>query len=546
MNRLQVQQQNKKKVLIGGAGKTINTQSEFDALTIRSGDNITLDGTFYGSLTVDKDNVTISGGILKGSQEVQDETWTDEGSGVYSLTTSEVKWLYIDGQTAVLANTGFVDLVSLPSANTFTIADNGFTNVGAYAVNRNKPWSYTRGIKVTAYSSGTATLEYNHGTSDREWVVVGDQQITDVDGRVNFYGLSEYISDNYDWAYEGGKLYVKLPSAPSNYTIHAIYKDTGVTVSGANCQINNIDISHFFKEGIKLEDGSNSVSIDSCDIYKCIEDGIAGVIPTSPYVRSGATISNCNIYDINTRGIELNYTENITIDNNSIYNIGVVANQGWLKDSYDKSWYTHMGINCRNTPFAYGNIPTGLHIHHNTVYNVSWCGIRVTRISGIIEKNHVYDYVQNLEDGGGIYTAWGVVDYPTYANLEIRYNIVHDPGTEYWNVGGMRGIYHDNGSGRNYTHHNVIYNQGQGHAINVNPGSALQEIKYNIAQTYTYYAFRHRFDNYTYGIEARDCIVSNNEFIISDNTGKCMELYGDIYSPGGITGCVFARCKQYC
>lgn len=468
---------------LSGYNKTISSQSEFDALTIAANDKILINGSFEGTINVNQNNVLISGGTIKGSTEISQETWTDEGGGIYSIDIGqEVKWLYINGVSAKLAEYGATDLDTLISTNQISV-DTGATSViGAYAVNRNYKWAHTRGIKVTGQSGATKTLEFDRSIDDRSWRTIS-QAVSTMDGKVNFYGLETFITDNNDFAYTD-KLYVKLASAPSNYSIKAVTEDQCINVTGTGCTIRNVNISEAFRGGITI--GADNTTVSGCTISKIREHGIRNNVLTSNH-----NIVSNTVYDCDCGGIFMKALINITIEENTVHDIGNGVNASWLKDAYDVSIMVGCGIEtAQSTNYVLDGSEylTDFTVTKNTVYNILWCGIHGHLWSnGTITKNHVYNcMLKDYEDGGAIYYARQVEPLftsgtPSFVGTgEISYNIIHDVSFGY--SGQRHGIYMDNGSGNTEVHHNVIYNHDGGPAIYINEGSKLTQVNDNIIQ----------------------------------------------------------------
>ena len=479
--------------------------------------------------------------IFRGSLEVQDETWTDLGSGLYSLALAyDVHWLQIDGQDAKLACTDWIDILDIPADNQVEVDPldlTGLTIVGAYAVCYNRPYSYSRGHLVSAYSAGVMTLRRNHGYLDRSWVTAAGAINSGVDGRVKLFGLADYIKNDYDWAFESGTLYVKLPSAPSNFVIRAVREDSAIKVKASGVDIDGVEIIDYHRSGITVCKQGNSSIVQNCDIHHIREDGVRVTDINDSIQIIDNEVSHCDV-----RGIYLANINNAKINRNTVHNIGVGVNDGWLKDSTDVNHYTLMGITqsaglrLRNSTFA-----DTIEINDNYVHDVAWCGIHFLKGNGKILRNYVQDILQVLPDGGGIYTAWGLWDYPSviYA-VEIGYNKITGVIPGIGGPGGVnKAIYQDNGSGSNEVHHNIIWDfketSIESAALFVNSGSAFQKLNHNIVIVKGANCLRHLFiDNgVNPGIEAEQCEIHDEIYINLVAANHCMRIGGNIYQNGG-------------
>lgn len=482
--------------------------------------------------------------IFTGSQNVKNEMWTDEGGGIYSLTINDVKWLYIDNNNAVLANHGtWVSITDLPADKTkFSVNPSdltGIETIGAYVVCRNTPWSFTRGHLITGYNNGEFTLDRARGYYDRTWDAASLAGVTQ---KINLYGLASYIKNNYDWAYEGGKLYIKLPSAPSNYDIHAVVKDYSLYAKNESITIKNIEIKNYFRAGIVTNEKADYNSILNCKIHNIREDGIRCLTKNIQ-----TKIQHNEIYDCDVRGIYFTRHFNMEISYNHIYNIALSSNTGWLKDALDTTHYCLIAVTTSGIPAPTpieghddGDHVQNVKINDNYIHDIAYAGLHVIKANGEIKRNKIKDCVKTMEDGGGIYVAWGLWDYEafgkTYA-LEIAYN--HISGIE--NSNWVKScIYQDNGSGPNYVHHNILYDFSYNGPyfigpLYVNAGSAFQIIEDNIVIVKNGPAFRHSYiDSGAHAIQAKDCQVNRNIFIsLESSPDSLMYIVGNIYAPNG-------------
>ena len=420
--------------------KIITNQTQFDALTIETNDNIKLNGTFYGSINLDQNNVSITGGTIKGSQQVTG--WSDEGGGIYSKVMTEPKWIYIDGQEAKLAETSDGAITSLPADNQVQATGVPGDVVGStFVISHVRNWINSTQFKVTAESSGLITLDKDH-TDEGYSFAAGNV--------IKFYNKLSYITDDYDWTYESGTLYIKLPSDPTNFVINAVDQDTGFNITGNNCTTNNVNIKEYFLSGIQIQSESTSTLIDTCIIKDIRQDGILS------YGRSiNATINTNIIYNCGTSGVFMHNSSGHSIQNNTIYNIGNQSTIGWQKDNdTNRPAITGIGIQFGSYNALEPTIEaSGFVIQENIIYSNAYCGIHSSMGSnGIITKNIIYDCTKLLTDGGGIYSFYFRDGFPEVAdNLEISYNHVYDIGPD----GGC--IYMDNRSVGNEIHHNTVY-----------------------------------------------------------------------------------------
>ena len=120
-----------------------------------------------------------------------------------------------------------------------------------------------------------------------------------------------------------------------------------------------------------------------------------------------------------------------------------------------KDFYGSVGI---WTAFTDGTV-----VAHNLIHDLPYTGISVGFIwdsrptcckNNIIEYNHIYDVMQRLADGGGIYTLG------FQPGAVLRGNLIHDvhySDTALQSRGSNNGIFFDNGSKGNTVEDNVVY-----------------------------------------------------------------------------------------
>lgn len=476
--------------------------------------------------------------IFKGSVNVQGMSWVNEGSGIYSLETGfDVKWLFIDGQNAKQASTDWIDVDALPSSTSVTVdaADlTGLDVVGAYISQWNRPYSRSRGHLVTGYAAGVITHNRAHGYLDRSWRTLAQQE-DDVDGRIKLYGLSSYITDNYDWAFEDGTLYVKLPSAPSGFVIRAVREDAAIKVKAADFEIENIEIKDYHRAGIAIYAGGENAHIHDCEIHDIREDGIR-----IPDRNDGIQILDNEIHHCDVRGIYIANCDNWKANRNEIHHIAVGVNDAWLKDSMDTNHYAMTGITQSSGQITTGSqFVDGSEINDNYIHDIGWCGVHYFKGNGVILRNRVEDTMQTMDDGGAIYLAWGLWDYPTATySVEVAYNRIRGIPVQYWDDGHGMVIYQDNGSGANEVHHNVCWD-AKGQALFgdlfANQGSAFQNWHHNIVVSKKGHCLAHWFaDNVgNPGIQAQGVQMYDNVFVSLVANKECLEYVGNAFVSGG-------------
>jgi len=511
----------------------IANQSELDALAFEANKTYRLarGQEFYLAKNLNVDNIIVEpygtglAPICRGSVDLGQEVWTDEGDGIYSITPkSATKWLYITGYEAKMCETDWIDIVSIPDTDQFGI-DSGDLSIdptGALVVDFKSMFNLSREYTVTGYSSGTVTVDRTH-----EFGLLtngGKAQ------KVKFLNLQTLLTDNYDWCFEGGKLYVKLPSAPSNYEINSVVEDSGFNVTGNNVTIRNIDFKHFFEAAIYNNIYVISqLNINNCNIYDCREDGI----------RIISRSSNINIYDniiseIGACGVIIGNIQYFNIYRNTVSNCGTQSNYGWIKEDYS--------VNNRNSIIGSGIVVATnisdltyfaniFSIHDNTIYNTAYNGLSTNAAyNGRIYNNVIHDILTRFDDGAGIYTFFYRNAYPQLAeDIEIDHNIIYNITRNVANCG----IFQDNRSGKNNIHHNVVYGSSN-YCVKVNDGTTDTILEDNIFldadKTMVY------IHNITDGIvpAGKDFVFNRNIICNRSNGTNVLISYDfDCFSPDG-------------
>ena len=171
-----------------------------------------------------------------------------------------------------------------------------------------------------------------------------------------------------------------------------------------------------------------------------------GVKDSKIYNSTFAYIGGNGIYldvkgNVSATGAEV--TENIVIANNS---------------------FQYMGRVCTNGDAIMASFVKNTTIEFNTIYNCPYSGMQIGNQTpegyidtpathNTIRNNKVYDVMQILDDGAGLYTL--ARQYGTQLYENYIYNVVRGP----WAMQNMvAGIYHDNRSQYMTTQNNVIHN----------------------------------------------------------------------------------------
>lgn len=396
--------------------------------------------------------------IVDGSNSLSAASWTSEGSGVYSTTISQPKWVWdATGVSMHNAESAWLPIdvnvsTQVRSVNQVTV--NAFTTsiVGAPIIAKEYNFRMSETLTASAYNSTNGDITFT-GT------LVG----ADPGMPIKVVNMKQFISVNGDWAWEGGKLYVKSATDPTGTDIRIGVKDYAFFANNSSgIEIKNIELRHFYKYAI-YNIAAQNLKVDNCYIH----DNRGLVLRVVGSNQTGLIFTN-NVTDKNALGgIEYAATHTATITGNTFLNIGTDANYGRPFDGA-KFLGLAIGAHITYTP-ADVYVMNGATISGNTIHDVAYSGMHIFGSSNTVTHNEIYNYCAKFADGGGIYESYG--DYlttnggNTTGNL-IQQNYIHDGiGNTEGIIGGAAtffivGIYNDNGSDTNTIDGNIIVNPG--------------------------------------------------------------------------------------
>jgi len=382
--------------------------------------------------------------VLTGGQDISSESWSDEGSGIYSLVINEPKWIEIVGQNSKYVETDWIQIQSIPSSTQIGINAldvSSFSNiVGSKWVCRSEPWTTGLEYEVTAYSNGTITLDRDHTAE------VYEPKTTRY---FKLLGKLEYIQNDFEWAYEGGSLYVKLPSAPSNYEIVNYIDNVGLNISGGNGnRISNLDFNYYFGHGI-LASNSNNILIQGVKTDRIRHIGVTVNDCINLSIKN-SNVSNCGVRGISGSG------ENAYILNSTINNIGNSENICYVRQSYIDATSLGIGISLNSSSSEHMNMI----VDNCHVYNIAYVPVINASKGSKVRYCILHDYLTKFMDGGAVYSYSG--EWLGFGkDLEVSNCIIYNAigNQEGIDFGDIKvGIYFDNRVANSVARNNVIYN----------------------------------------------------------------------------------------
>ncbi|MDP3899911.1 MAG: Ig-like domain-containing protein [bacterium] len=433
----------------------------------------------YGS----GDNPVISGG-----EEIT-TSWSLYATSTYVTTIPEAAgggWafnsLWVEGERAIRAREPevggyFLIASTTPETNdtTFTFADGdidpNWTNINDVEVISLRAWEAGR-HKILSITGNELTI---NGTTDyqpfQNWM--GDRYFVE--------NVFEGLDTPGEWYLDtsAGKLYY-YPRAGEDINSITIVAPTDtqlVRTSDADyLTFEDITFAHVDwnfptggypgRQAGKLITQEPAIYFDTSN-YIIFEDNTVehvGVyaLGASELNSAQLTIRGNTFYDLGAGAIKLGSTNNSIFTKNNSYNQitdNTIHSFGRVYQVAIGIWIAVSGHNV---------------IAHNHVYDGAYSGIQVgwswdmleTEAEyNLIQYNNVHDVMQELNDGGGIYTVG------RQPGTTIQYNNVHDilftehhePAATYHTH--LRGIYLDQGSGYMTVRNNYVYRVGN--AINM-------------------------------------------------------------------------------
>ena len=182
------------------------------------------------------------------------------------------------------------------------------------------------------------------------------------------------------------------------------------------------------------------------------------------------TVSNCRFYGSGQNGATVRYSERTFFLRNQLEqtnNNGITIQQGRFTEIGGNTFtrtglVPGMGASGNNTYCAVRGMSQHLNIHHNRIDQVGYSAISFVGDYVNIQYNHVTNFCQIKDDGGGIY-AGNSAPHP-HTLIQIKNNIVGNdaPSTVGWgtvkpDLAHISGIYLDNRTNGANIENNTVY-----------------------------------------------------------------------------------------
>lgn len=348
--------------------------------------------------------------VFTGAVDISVNSWTNEGSGIYSTTLAATpKWIFLNGVASRWAQTAplLISSISASAANTVTAvaatvnAINSVTPiVGAKFRMMQYNWLMSLEYTVSAYNTGTGviTLSTNHeGGTTGLYFWLFDKQ--------------GFISANGDWWFDASisKLYYKSASSPTGLDIKAAYKDVAFTLAATNVSFTNITMSQYGYGGINAPVTGGYATLTGVSITD-VKHNAARFLTSN-----NVTISNCDFRRSGGNGIYITGS-NATLTNNYVFSCGMDSNYPLPDGSYRNS--------------GNGTVTIGDNVidQYNEIYTTAYSGKLIAGANNLVERNNIHAVLSRLRDGGGIYSS-GNSTTPTICTNYLgtfRKNFIYD------------------------------------------------------------------------------------------------------------------------
>lgn len=474
--------------------------------------------------------------IIRGSESLSALTWTEESSGLWYATVSNVpQGVVLDGVRRMQAQTSFIIVTSRPSttqvsasSSTLNALDAVESLVGADIVAKEFGFRPTFRRQITAYSSGTLTINAAFQNNNAPGAGYGFKLLNH----------KSFVSTDGDWAYYSAtnRLYIKSVANPNTRGVRAIVEDYGFELSNgvSGIEIRNIELKEYGKAGI-YSDSNNDLIISGCTVHDTELNGIHLIGNSNNILVDDNVVHGCK-----GNGIHIGGITNSTISNNEIYNIGT---QSGISVPYYTDIFRSVGcgIHSRWDETVTPSVMTDVTIEYNYIHDVGYIGIAFCGTDNIIQYNYVENFLTKWNDGGGIYCInrpYGT-GYAT-DHCTIRYNIVENgvgnlDGITAESTLHAEGIYVDNGSSYITIDNNQVKNMPD-YGIMLNFDTSLNTVTNNTVSDCETAAVSFREDtSFDYGPYNPDWevtfvnnvsnVLTGNTLVANSTSQVCVEAY---------------------
>ncbi len=413
------------------------TIAKLNSLTLNAGDNVLFNrgDIFYGIISLHNSGsagspITFSAygtgnkPIITGFTTIS--SWTNLGANIWesSNTISSLSYtnmVVVNGINTPMGrypNTGYF-LYTNPTSNPYTVTCTSLSSsnanwTGAEFVAANTTYTILRD-PITSHSGNVIT--FAHNSSDLDWESAPGYLIPEC----FIQNDPRTLDTTNEWYYNPStkKIRIYSKSVPSNVQVSTI--DTLVKViTYANNYItfDNINFTGSNKSSIEIQYCQN-ITIQNCDFNY---SGVFGVHAGYGVNQNAIAVQNCTFNNSNNVAISLSSNcTNAVVNNNTVKNtggiIGMIAPGG-------------------STAIAIDAEGAGTSIGYNVIDSVGYNGIQLYGNNTSCYNNNIQNFCAMFTDGGGIYTYNGSSS-ATQSGVKIYSNIIINA------IGQNAGIYLD-------------------------------------------------------------------------------------------------------
>lgn len=432
---------NKNKVLI-------NNQSDLIGLTIESNHTYSfMRGKVFKevNIPVPVNNVKFiahgqgNAPILSGAKDLTG-SWTNVSGNLWKISATNVKWMFINGIEAELANM-LSYVATLPTASSMTIEDSYPSDlVGAGITMRPDVWRWSINCTITDSSGGILTMAPNH--------------IAEIGCLVMIYNHKNLLLKEKQWYFDSilNELWIYTIENPNDFYITYTQIDNCFEVNECeNVLIEGLEIKNYYNAGVKANHVDNLQILNNTfrniryyGIYSTDASFYNKFNHNSFYnMSTGIVVTGLKISEIKYnygRYFGFEKTKPIFKDYPEIrHQVGC-----FIDFNLDYSNYVFNPLNNRNVK-----------VIGNDGRYCAYCAMRIEGDNHYIADNVVADFCTFFEDGGGIYTFgyYAVTPNGTCEKPIIRNNTIYVVNNSVW----VFSIYTDLGTRNALVENNTIY-----------------------------------------------------------------------------------------
>lgn len=429
--------------------KYISTQSQFDALSINSGDNIYFqkgNSFLNNGLNVPSDVTFGSFGsgnkpIIHGKNSLSN-LWINNNGNLWKNSLNDnVKWVFINGECAEIAQIE-TTLATKPAVNKFTVSDT---------------------IPSDLVGAKCQLMRFNFRFEDQRIIIDSTGGILTVNENLSFsvnnmpviiYDHKNLLTSENQWYYDDilNELWIYSTTDPNLKDITYGVADYGFNLQGNNITFDGIELGQYYLSGI-YGDTIDNFTFKNSTIKNIRNDGIhlTGICDN--------VIIDDNLFeDCGNNGIVFNGWTNSFIRRNTGNRFGQQANvpMFWNYPEVYKTGGCFVASCANNFTVDTLHKPDNILYDGNILTDHAYMGILHVGNDSTMRNNNVSNVCSFFKDGGALYTWGNYYSYPgvTTDNCLIEDNTCNIQNNEN-NI--IVAIYTDDGTTNTLVQNNVAY-----------------------------------------------------------------------------------------